>query len=235
MRVQLPHNPPLSRQAQPARQKPAEPMTQAQKDYIKDLITQRSEHPDAQEIRAMLNTMLTNKTLIPRQLASAAIDRLKEIPKNPAPLSEQAATYLQNNEDQDLLEALGQPKLPKGKFAIPASDHHGIKLQFYNVWIHPESKNLVLKRLVGAPGDWTKYPVRGSERKRVLELILSNPYKFQKAFGLHFKVCGRCDSPLTDPRSRAAGYGEICAGPMGWHYPDEDEARKILEARGEQF
>lgn len=208
-------------------------MTQRQKDYIKDLLEQRSEHPDAQEIKAALNTLLANKHLITRQFASATIDRLKTIPRNPSP---EAQKFEANNEDQDLLEALGQSKLPKGKFAIPGiSTTNSPQLQFYNVWIHPQSKNLVVKRLVGSPGDWARYPVRGPERRRVLDLILSDPYKYQKAFGLHFKVCGRCDSPLTDPRSRAAGYGEICAGHMGWPYPNEDEARKILEARGEKF
>lgn len=40
--------------------------------------------------------------------------------------------------------------------------------------------------------------------------------------------CGRCFGPLTDVRSRAAGYGKACAVHAGWPYPTRGEARAIL-------
>lgn len=210
-----------------------EPMSQRQKDYIKDLIVARDQDPHVIQIRDDLNACLTNKVKITRKFASDMIDALKSRPVNPK--THEAQAFQSQVEDQKLMEALGQPKMAVGKYAVPAEVNGTGKVQFYNIWVHPSSGNLVLKRLVGAPGDWAKYPVRGAERQRILAAILENMHPYAIEYARLHHTCPRCDAELSDPRSRACYYGPICAPNSGVYYPTEEEARTILEARGEKF
>jgi hypothetical protein len=65
-------------------------------------------------------------------------------------------------------------------------------------------------RLVGHPGSWAKYPVKGSARTKVLALIGENPLDAAARYGHEFTVCGVCHSPLSDPQSIARGIGPVC-------------------------
>lgn len=67
-------------------------------------------------------------------------------------------------------------------------------------------------RLVGHPGDFQKYPVKGAPRKDFLALVAQDPKAHSLLFAKHFTVCGVCGSPLTDPESMALGLGPVCAG-----------------------
>lgn len=73
-----------------------------------------------------------------------------------------------------------------------------------------------VKRLIGAPGDYREVPMQKNERSRVLTLIAKDPRQAAVDFGKQTNHCGRCMSPLTHKRSRAAGYGQKCASVMGW-------------------
>lgn len=67
-----------------------------------------------------------------------------------------------------------------------------------------------LDRLVGAPGDWQKYPVKGEAKARVMQAIDADPKAAAITFSRHFTVCAVCGSPLSDPESMARGLGPIC-------------------------
>ena len=49
-----------------------------------------------------------------------------------------------------------------------------------------------------------------------------------QAFGRQHGLCCACARYLDDERSLAVGYGPVCANHYGWHYPNYDEASKIL-------
>lgn len=66
-------------------------------------------------------------------------------------------------------------------------------------------------RLIGAPGDWRKTPVKGAEKKRVMQQIDSDPKASAVRYSREFTVCAVCGSPLSDPESLAQGLGPICA------------------------
>ncbi len=68
-----------------------------------------------------------------------------------------------------------------------------------------------VERLIGAPGDWRRYPVRGMERQRVMQQIDFDPKAAAIRFSKEFTVCAVCGSPLSDPESLALGLGPICA------------------------
>jgi hypothetical protein len=49
-----------------------------------------------------------------------------------------------------------------------------------------------------------------------------------QAFGRQHGLCCACARHLDDDRSLAVGYGPVCADHYGWHYPNYEEASKIL-------
>jgi hypothetical protein len=66
-------------------------------------------------------------------------------------------------------------------------------------------------RLVGHPGSFVQYPVKGAAKAIVLQKIAEDPKAAAFLFADEFSVCARCLSPLTDDHSRAMGLGPTCA------------------------
>lgn len=77
------------------------------------------------------------------------------------------------------------------------------------------------KHLVGAPGDFVKYPIRGAKGIAMLELIatdfyidgdrtLAGPEAAAVRFSREFTCCAKCLAPLSDPISVATGLGPVC-------------------------
>jgi hypothetical protein len=73
-----------------------------------------------------------------------------------------------------------------------------------------------IKRLIGAPGDYQESQLPREERMAIMKRLEADPRQAMVDYGKQTKHCGRCMSPLTHKRSRAAGYGEKCAGILGW-------------------
>lgn len=67
-------------------------------------------------------------------------------------------------------------------------------------------------RMIGHPGDFLYTPVKGANRKAVLNLIGQDPKEAAVRFSREYQVCAVCGSPLTDPVSRERGLGPICEG-----------------------
>lgn len=121
--------------------------------------------------------------------------------------------YAKKNHNVAVLDrpmALETPTVPDSKYAL--YDDEG-KIIFYEVktgkgkWAHMQ----FVDHLVGAPGDWQHYPVKGEAKRRVLLDIDMNAKAAAVRFGKHFTVCACCGSPLSDPDSIAAGVGPVCA------------------------
>ena len=106
--------------------------------------------------------------------------------------------------------ALEIPTVPESKYAL--YDGQG-KIIFYEVktgkgkWSHMQ----FVDRLVGHPGDWMRYPVKGKAKADVLLGLDMNPKEAAVRFGKHFTICACCGAPLSDPDSIAAGVGPVCA------------------------
>jgi hypothetical protein len=73
-----------------------------------------------------------------------------------------------------------------------------------------------IKRLIGAPGDYQESQLPREERMAIMKRLEADPKQAMVDYGKQTMHCGRCSSPLTHERSRAAGYGEKCAGILGW-------------------
>lgn len=80
-----------------------------------------------------------------------------------------------------------------------------------------------VKRLVGAPGEFAKYPIPGKgSQVQILEAIagdfyvdngteLTGPMAAAVRFSREFTRCACCLAPLSDPISIAQGLGPVCA------------------------
>lgn len=124
------------------------------------------------------------------------------------------------------------PMVPAGKYVIKGRD--GISM-YYEV-SKPESGRWAgfsfLSQLTGRPGDWGRTKVRDQKQDTVMRAIAADVVGAARAFGDKFCICGRCESPLTNIRSRAAGFGATCAKKLGWPYPSKAEAQVMLNERG---
>lgn len=108
--------------------------------------------------------------------------------------------------------------VPAGRYALESpSDSH---IVFYQVDVPgKESKwfgRTFVNVLTGAPGDFRRIAMRGSQGAEVLRRIAANPVEASTRFGKEVGQCGVCHSPLTNEASRAAGIGPVCARKMGW-------------------
>jgi hypothetical protein len=185
--------------------------TDKQIDYIKSLATTRawdqpSTHPD--------NTTVIRHILdggsVSRYYAAAAINYLKHWcpiiarPDDPA------------------------GRVPSGKYAV--ADEDGV-VRFYDVDKPTDGRWkgwTFLSSLTGAPGSWRETRVPRATRDKVLAAIADDVEGSARLFGQKHQACGQCGSPLSNVRSRAAGYGETCAEKRGWYYPSEEAARATL-------
>jgi hypothetical protein len=68
-----------------------------------------------------------------------------------------------------------------------------------------------LTMLVGAPGGFDEYPVKGARKAKLMAEINKDAKAAAIRYSREFTVCAACGSPLTDPESMAIGLGPICA------------------------
>lgn len=101
--------------------------------------------------------------------------------------------------------------LPASKYAL----HNDDGLKFYEVRVGKAGTRWdgfrFVDHLVGHPGDWARYPVKGVARKEVLADIAQHPRESAVLFSAEFTICAVCGSPLSDPESLARGLGPVCA------------------------
>lgn len=187
------------------------PATDKQKAFVRSLLAEREGVPAAEVVRTRLNEARVAGNLT-APYVSACIDALLEIDKAaPAPVAE----------------------VPAGRYAIPAEDGHFV---FYKVDRPTAGKwegYTFVKQLIGSVGDWEEQRLSRSMSDSVLARIAEDAEEAARMFGIKASACGMCGSPLSNTRSRAAGYGETCADNNGFFYPSEEEAREILEEREE--
>ena len=102
--------------------------------------------------------------------------------------------------------------VPDSKYALVGNDD---VLRFYEVrtgkkagkWFGVQFLDL----LVGAPGDWNHYPVKGDSKKAIMAEVNKAPLAAALRYSTEFTRCAVCESPLSDPESIAAGIGPVCA------------------------
>lgn len=104
--------------------------------------------------------------------------------------------------------------VPDSKYALVREGSTDDQTVFYEVRSGRKGKWTgfqFLDRLVGAPGDWRRTPVKGTAKKNIIAEIAVSPKAAAARYGKEFTACGVCNSPLSDLESMALGIGPVCA------------------------
>lgn len=128
---------------------------------------------------------------------------------------------------QVMTEARRQSHIPDSRYALVDGPDGNARFYGVNTPEHGKWRGFTfVVHLVGRPGAYAEYPVKGEWRALTLA-ALAVPADAEAAARLYGRLtdtCGRCGSELSNVQSRCAGYGETCAGHLGWYYPSLAEA-----------
>lgn len=183
------------------------PASDRQREFVRQLLTERQGIPAAEAIRAELNEAREARQLT-FTFVSHVIDRLLHI-------------------------SVPSVDVPEGRYALPSDDGHYVFWKVDRPTQGTWAGYTFVNQLIGSVGDWTEQRTNKAVAKSVLARIADDVEEAARMFGIKAKACGYCASPLSNIQSRAAGYGETCANNHGFYYPTEEEAKKILQERGE--
>lgn len=185
----------------------ADPITPKQTDYINSLLKWREVPSDIAALCAKVSSKLE---------ASMLIDRMVKLPWKPKAAAPAPAR------DEAYFKALNAAQV--SKYAVPVKFLHGAwpeyaatlrgDLLFLEVRTLAGGRK-VFARLSGAPGHFNRFRVPTNVRTDLLNFIHGRHAEFAKLFADHYKVCGKCAAELTDPDSRARGFGPDCARQFG--------------------
>ena len=101
---------------------------------------------------------------------------------------------------------------PAGRYACDIGDG---KLRFFKV-DKPTEGRWAGYVFVKEQASDELYPVKGSRRDVVLDVIGKDPETAMLTYGRELGSCGHCGRTLTDEDSRARGIGPICAGKVAF-------------------
>lgn len=186
--------PKFRRNATPEPVAPSKPQT----DFINDLLAKIElfDAERAQKLRDELREKYTKRELTGGRdgTASQAIEMLKELITD---LRKQGGQQLALTDDP-------RPDVPEGRYAV---DNDEGQTAFYHVSVADNGRIYV--RLFQSdqerPMPWKQSLtiLRKIEEQGILESSIR--------FGAEFGICGVCGRGLTNPESRAAGIGPVCA------------------------
>lgn len=128
--------------------------------------------------------------------ASREIDRLKKLPKQKL-MTEMFETCSYVGE-------AAKDEVPLSNYAL---DVDGV-IKFYALKQYKGTR--YLRQLIGHPGAWQRIKLSYPTQLAVLSQIEVDPLKAAQAYGEHFTCCAVCNSPLSDPLSRARKIGPHC-------------------------
>lgn len=180
------------------------PASQKQIDFVTDLLATRECDAD---FRAE-NLRLIEEEQMSKSLASTIIDSLIS-----APRIKKAASV---SPFQQFLAGI-----PKSKYAVSTDDlvltdfEDSFKTDIVFLELKEFQGTRYVRRLIGAPGAFSRVRMTLPETKALLDIIARDPYKHARLFGEHYSCCGSCGAELTDARSRELQLGPECRKKFG--------------------
>lgn len=191
----------------------ATPASEKQIKFLDDLMKSR-------EVPATLSAeYLASKSTLDIAKASRLISQLLALPRVAEKKSALAASDPKSALWAELFEALSQ--IPQSKYAVPVSE---LMTDFLKKPVHGDlvflevkeyMKRLYIKQLFGSVGAFTRVRIDVEDALTFVRIIKSDPYKYARIFGEHYKCCGKCGAELTDPISRELMLGPWCRKAFG--------------------
>lgn len=88
------------------------------------------------------------------------------------------------------------------------------ELYFFEVVERKNGRRFV-NRLIGAPGDWKRVWLDYANTAAIVNAIHRDVKGAAKSFADQFTCCAKCQSPLSDAKSRSLGLGPDCRKAFG--------------------
>jgi hypothetical protein len=193
----------------------ATPATEKQIKFLDDLVAKR-------EIPTTLSAeYLSAKATLDVAKASQLISQFLGFPRIEVKtaLAEKPAVDPKSALWAELFEALST--IPQSKYAVPVSE---LMVDFLKKPVHGDlvflevkeyMKRIYIKQLFGSVGAFTRVRTDVEDALAFVRIIQSDPYKYARLFGEHYKCCGKCGAELTDPISRELMLGPWCRKAFG--------------------
>jgi hypothetical protein len=111
--------------------------------------------------------------------------------------------------------------LPCSNYAIPTSElsmsllDEVINSDHLFLSVREYKGHKYLRRLHGSVGSFTRTKLSTEDSMQIIKILSSDPYRFTKVFGEHYKCCGKCGADLTDDKSRELMLGPVCRKEFG--------------------
>lgn len=211
--------------------------TEKQDSFIRSLMAERDQNPEVQQLKRNLAAM----DRIPPRVASAAIDTLKQIDRNPMygpdRLSIVVAKIDEVEQSEALMRAFGETQTERrtgdelldGRFALPACVAHSrpkdpLKPVFYKVDRPKKGKwagYTFVKQIVGGGfrGEEDGIRLNRQEQAQALEIIAEDALAARLLYGHEIGRCGHCGRQLTS-EWRKKGIGPVCAQKANVRFQD---------------
>lgn len=146
------------------------------------------------------------------------------------PKTDKWASEHKNGECPAKAAPIELPEVPAGRFAIVGGDG---TVDFYQIDRPDKGKwkdYIFLSLLLGSTDGFNRSAIKNPKAKATImgKIQAAGIEESARLFGQKTNRCGHCLADLTNPQSRAAGYGGTCAAKHGYWYPSESEALKIL-------
>lgn len=181
------------------------PASSRQAEFIRTLLAERSVAP---ELAASTLRELDEGTLA-KSSASIVIERLLKLPRAaravPAPRA----------------DTVDFGDLPCSRYAIPALELDAVPLavnvtgDLLFVEVKEYRGTTYMRRLVGAPGAFTRLRMSPVDVRSLVDVLKDDPYRYARLFGENYSCCGKCGAELTDEESRRLMLGPTCRRAFG--------------------
>lgn len=156
-----------------------------------------------------------------RDRMQARVDAVREVQGAPAPAARPAVASV-GNPNRPTYKQINDrvARVPVGMYCLPRTrpSSNGNMVTFFKVHKFRGGHRIV--QVIGGVGDYTEQPLPVAAQWAALGHILENVAGAAALYGQEAKECGFCrgmgrHSPLTQERSRKAGYGQQCADKHG--------------------
>jgi hypothetical protein len=184
--------------------RPNDPATEPQINYVRSLMVRRDTSTVQDLVRLVTAKIEADK--LTYATVTSAINVLKSLPviEVVAQRDQVARTNIKDAID----------RVPEGRYAIQRENDN--RIMFYKI-DKPADGRWKGFIFVSVQAGSEYYPIKNPQSKSVVLVeIAKDPRGAAVLYGKKLERCAICNRPLTDPDSRAAGIGLICAGKQGW-------------------
>lgn len=165
----------------------------------------------AAEQGAMLRAAVATGRRTPAQVEmEARVAAVRAAQNAPAPIARPQVASVGERPTFKQIDALATT-IPTGFYALPKrEDAKNAKQPTYHFKIHAYRGGHRIVMVTGGVGAFVEIPMKATWQWVALQKIAADPKAAAVRFGQETGTCGRCNSPLTNAKSRAYGLGPDC-------------------------